>query len=753
MITDTTFYAILEDWDEAKTSKRLTLAGTGAGLLIWATFYTLEIASQLAKYGSYSFIRHHQNSPSCWMVDLLPAACGLVAYFTAKTLIRYASVKRLHSIEKEANNKQLFDFTEQLNNGVLNAPAAFDTSSELAQAVLKLRENLLANQQKEKQRIEAEKQHRWEVDGLAKFGEILRLNNENLETLSYEIISNLVRYLKANQGGFFLLEDSNPYDSHFIQTAAFAYDRRKQTRKRVELNDGLIGASAFEKESIFMTDIPNDYVTITSGLGGGNPKCLLIVPLMVDDQVLGIIEMASFSVLQKHEIVFVESLSAAIASSIRNVKVASNTAKLLEQSKQQSELLKEQEEVMRYTIEELHATQEEASKKSDELGNLMQSVNSTLVRAEYDTAGKLLYANDQFLSKLGYLAISDIQGKHISSFINSKDKEWFFAQWDTLIKGDNHIEGDMKHLTKQGTDFWSMATYTCVRNQNGDIQKILFMGIDITEQKKSSLDLASKVFALNSSAITADLCPNGYVCNGNVRFQSVIGYSTDELKILPVYNLFPSDSAQSFKKVWDDVIKGNPQEGQYLMVSKKGEERWLQGTFTAVYDMYNELSKIVLIANDITTQKKLELETKQKNQQLLLQDSQLKQKIQEIEAVRIRNEKTLEGAMDAIITISSDETVELYNSAAEEMFGYAKAEVVGQNIRVLLPAEYREMITGDIVAYLKSDKNRFKSVRTEVTTTDKWGNELSLLLTISEAHIGEECTYTAFIQNISVELF
>jgi len=222
---------------------------------------------------------------------------------------------------------------------------------------------------------------------------------------------------------------------------------------------------------------------------------------------------------------------------------------------------------------------------------------------------------------------------------------------------------------------------------------------------------------------------------------------------MTVYDFFSPKNALAFRDTWSEVVHGHPQENQYQMVSKGGGERWLQGTFTAVYDMYNELSKVVFIANDITSQKRLELEEQQKNDQLLRQEVELQQKLEEIRAVKIRNEKTLEGAMDAIITINSEEKVELYNRAAEELFGYSKQEVIGQSITMLLPAAYKSLNSGDVIGYLKSEANRFKGARSEVTAADKWGNELSLLLTISEAQIGDDYTYTAFIQNISVELF
>lgn len=747
------FCDLLERLDVKRVTKRFTLIGVAIGFFVWVIFLVVEVISKGEIVARGGLIELHRHSPSWWLIDTLPIIVGVAAYSIGRLHVLYLRARKQQSQEEQQRSKQLLRFAERLNQGELDAPADFDRDSELGKSILQLRDYLVKSRQEEKVRAEEEKQRSWFADGMAKFADILRLNNDNLEKLSYDIVSNLVKYLNANQGGFFLLEKSDPSDIHFTQTAAFAYDRKRLVRKRVEWGDGLIGACAYEKEPIFMTDIPDSYVSITSGLGGTNPHCLLVVPLVVEGDVQGVMEIASFSVLKDFERRFVEELSKAIALTIKGAKVNSHTAQLLEQSQYQAEQLKEQEEEMRHTIEMLHATQEESARKGVELSNFTESVNNTMVRAEYDISGKLLFANARFLAKMGYSHINEIQGKHISSFINKKDSRWFVKIWDELTKGGNHFEGDMKHVTKQGTDFWSMATYTCVRDQDGAVHKILFMGIDITELKKMSLDLESKVFALNSSAVTAEFDPSGAICSGNIKISAILGYPQNELVKMTVYDFFCPKNALAFRDIWSEVVHGHPQENQYQMVSKGGGERWLQGTFTAVYDMYNELSKVVFIANDITSQKRLELEEQQKNDQLLRQEVELQQKLEEIRAVKIRNEKTLEGAMDAIITINSEEKVELYNRAAEELFGYSKQEVIGQSITMLLPAAYKSLNSGDVIGYLKSEANRFKGARSEVTAADKWGNELSLLLTISEAQIGEDYTYTAFIQNISVELF
>ena len=94
----------------------------------------------------------------------------------------------------------------------------------------------------------------------------------------------------------------------------------------------------------------------------------------------------------------------------------------------------------------------------------------------------MLYANTKFLHKLGYFSNSEVEGQHISKFIDEKDREWFDPIWNRLSEGGKHYEGYMKHVSKEGQDLWAMSTYTCVRKDDGAVEKILFLAIDNTDQ-------------------------------------------------------------------------------------------------------------------------------------------------------------------------------------------------------------------------------------------------------------------------------
>jgi PAS domain S-box-containing protein len=131
---------------------------------------------------------------------------------------------------------------------------------------------------------------------------------------------------------------------------------------------------------------------------------------------------------------------------------------------------------------------------------------------------------------------------------------------------------------------------------------------------------------------------------------------------------------------------------------------------------------------------------------------ELRQQFFEIEKVKIRNELTLEGAIDAIMTFNQKGIVEFFNNSAENLWSVNKKMVIGRNVRGLFSDE--TIKNNDFVNRLTDpDKDKLVGVRTEITITTKTGENKQVLCLLSDAVVDEEHTYTAFIQNIEVELF
>jgi HAMP domain-containing protein len=227
---------------------------------------------------------------------------------------------------------------------------------------------------------EEDKRRTWAAEGFAKFADILRNSDSDGQKFMDDLIASLVKYVKANQGAIFILND-NHQDRLFLEMkACYAYERKKFLNKQIDVGEGLLGQAYLEKDVIYLTDIPEEYINITSGLGQGNPKSILIAPLKFDDKVLGIIEIASFNEFEEHVIQFVEKLGESIASSLSVNKRNEETFELLTQSQQQTEMMRAQEEEMRQNMEELQAIQEEMSRKErgyiDQIQELEAKLNT-----------------------------------------------------------------------------------------------------------------------------------------------------------------------------------------------------------------------------------------------------------------------------------------------------------------------------------------------------------------------------------------
>jgi len=414
-----------------------------------------------------------------------------IVVFFRNTYVKYDKLLLQvdENFEKEKiKAEKLTVFVEELSNGKFDSYLQIDINQDrLANSLVKLKDTLLNTYKENELRRKDEAERNWVTQGIAKFSEILRHKNENISELGNEFIQNLVRYLSANQGGLFVINDEDKEDVHIELVASYAFDRKKYLNKRIMEGEGLVGAVYLEKETIYLKEIPQNYVEITSGLGGANPNVLLVVPMVLEDKSFGAIEIASFKEFSNYEIEFVEKIAQSIASTLSTVRMNMQTVKLLEATQKQSQERAEQEEEMRQNMEELQATQEESQRREMELMGLLNAIDNTTIRAEFFTDGTVIAVNDNYLKAMEYTQ-DEVLGKNVRQFVPQKELTGFDKSWEGILDGIQH-KSIIYRITKSGKMLWFTVSYTPIKNVSGGLEKILYLANEITELKQKEFEI------------------------------------------------------------------------------------------------------------------------------------------------------------------------------------------------------------------------------------------------------------------------
>ncbi|UZR96744.1 GAF domain-containing protein [Chondrinema litorale] len=191
-------------------------------------------------------------------------------------------------------------------------------------------------------------------------------------------MSKLVKLTNSNIGALFVLDKNATSEDVLDMKGCYAYDRKKYLSQTFYLGEGLIGQAYLEKDNICLQEIPQEFSKISSGLGEIPPKNIFIVPVMDDEKVEGVIELASLEIYKPHQKELIEKVAERLASVLKNNKQSIITKSLLQESQKMTENMRASEEELRQNLEELEATQEELNRIGRESTSQMETANSRL---------------------------------------------------------------------------------------------------------------------------------------------------------------------------------------------------------------------------------------------------------------------------------------------------------------------------------------------------------------------------------------
>jgi len=521
--------------------------------------------------------------------------------------------------------KKTAHFAQQIGEGNFDANfKPISNNDALGVALVDMRDNLIEAEKRDKER-------NWIVTGVAEIGEILRAN-DSIEVLGDEVIKYILGKIDAVQGAFYVTADNEESDTYLEMKASYAYNRKKYLQANFKYAEGLVGQSAAEMDTVMRTEIPDDYVSITSGiLGDKKPSCILIVPLITEEKVYGVLEFAGFEKFDRSKVKFVEELSLILARTVFNIKVNERTRKLLEESQAMSSELQEKQEILRQNAEEMQATQEELQKSNSKLEEQIEEVNRTQKRMQlllenasevitiYEEDETVRYISPSVEPILGY-SQKEMMGKRDIDKVHPDMRDEFDQMFKNLLsKPDEQITIQYEYQTKEGNYIWLESTGTNFMS-NPAIQGIIVNSSDITERRRAEQEqrMRSKMQALSENS--PDLITRleheeiSYInpviedYTGK-KPQDFINHKFDEVAL--------NDAIiDRWLEIVEEVSKSNDKVASEMDFPSEKGDRVMQVNAIPEYDENEALESVLVVSHDITERKIIELEIQNKNKKI-----------------------------------------------------------------------------------------------------------------------------------------
>ena len=239
------------------------------------------------------------------------------------------------------------------------------------------------------------------------------------------------------------------------------------------------------------------------------------------------------------------------------------------------------------------------------LQSLKETIDASFASIEFDPQGNILDVNQNFVNALGYDKPSSIIGKHHSIFVDPvyKTSAEYKKFWNDLARG-NTQEGQFKRLSRSGDEIWIQAAYTPVKNKTGEVIKVIKIATDVTAEVINKINMKGLKDTIDGSFASIEFDSKGNIVDANQNFVSTLGYDRPENIIGKHHSIFIDPeykSSAEYKKFWNELGKGNTQEGQFKRFTKAGDQIWIQAAYTPVMNDSGEVIKVIKIATDITS--------------------------------------------------------------------------------------------------------------------------------------------------------
>jgi signal transduction histidine kinase/DNA-binding response OmpR family regulator/HAMP domain-containing protein len=321
----------------------------------------------------------------------------------------------------------------------------------------------------------------WLKTNLASISGMLQ-GQRDLLAVTQLIMSEVTPMVNAQHGGFFMAESTLDGSPELVLAASYGYTPRgSELSNRFAIGEGLVGQAAFERKTITITDVPPGYIKVGSGLGEATPADILVMPVLFEDQVLGVIELASLSPFSEVHRDFLARISETIGVVLNTIRANMRTEELLTQSQSLTQELQKQSEELRETNDEL---QEKARLLSE------QNRDIEIKNEEIEMAGRGLE------EKAAQLALAS---KYKSEFLANMSHELRTPLNSMLILSRLLAENEEDTLSDREVEF-----ARTIHSAGNDLLSLINDILDLTKIEAGRMELDLAPLALSEVLQDAD---------------------------------------------------------------------------------------------------------------------------------------------------------------------------------------------------------------------------------------------------------
>lgn len=471
-----------------------------------------------------------------------------------------------------------------------------------------VKELLAAAEEIRKELLQVETQ-RWIKTNLTEISSELQ-QIRNAPELARVFLQRIAPLINLGHGMFFVFDGSA---EQLVLIEGYAFQERKGFKQRVGLGEGLLGQCALERKPIVITNSPGDYIKISSGMGDAVPENISVFPILHNNRLLAVIELASFIRFGNTEQSIIEGLLPILAMNLEIIERSEKTQQLLDDSREQAEKMERQASLLEKQTVELEAQQSEIKATEERSRLILESVKDGIVGL--DPHGKITFANPAAYQFLGFTE-DQFLGQHFQSLVHYADGE---GQPLSSQESGIHLSAlDGQARSSDAEVLWHKSgeplpiEYSTTPIFRGDqLLGAVVVYRDITERKQAQEALREAAVEqkaiLESATMGIVLLKDRVVQQANNKLAEMFERPMGELMGHSTRQWYPDEETFDYigKYAYGELAKGKVHQDEVKMVRADGTPFWchLSGNMRDA----NDMSKgTVWMLEDITDRKESE---------------------------------------------------------------------------------------------------------------------------------------------------